>query len=135
MILCHKSNLVYTVVLPQFLIFQQNNSAQTSVLIFFTSRHYYFFDKFKIVEKQLCKLNCFQGKVSHTLKSISYQFKCWSLLLFLSSMFTEIFFENLKKKVVRSSIICNFWNICLTHTSQNVLKSHCNLWLVLVFSY
>ena len=29
-----------------------------SVLIFFTSRHYYFFEKLKIVEKQLCKLNC-----------------------------------------------------------------------------
>ena len=50
-ILYHKSNLVYTVVFPQFLIFQQNNSSQTSVLIFFTSRHYYFFEKLKIVEK------------------------------------------------------------------------------------
>ena len=50
MILYHKSNLVYTVVFPQFLIFQQNNSAQTSVLIFFTSRRYYFFEKLKIVE-------------------------------------------------------------------------------------
>ena len=39
------------VVFPQFLIFQQNNSAQTSVLIFFTSRHYYFIEKLKIVEK------------------------------------------------------------------------------------
>ena len=67
MILYHKSNLVYTVVLPQFLIFQQNNSTQTSVLIFFTPRHYYFFEKLKIVEKQLCKLNSFYGKVSHTL--------------------------------------------------------------------
>ena len=44
-ILYHKSNLVYTVVFPQFLNFQQNNSAQTSVLIFFTSRHYYFSTK------------------------------------------------------------------------------------------
>ena len=34
-----------------------NNSAQTSVLIFFTSQHYYFFEILKIVEKQLCKLN------------------------------------------------------------------------------
>ena len=68
MILYHKSNLVYTVVAPQFLIFQQNNSAQTSVLIFFTSRHYYLFEKLKIVEKQLCKLNFSYGKVSHTLK-------------------------------------------------------------------
>ena len=55
MILYHKRNLVYTVVFPQFLIFQQNNSAQTSVLIFFTSRHYYFVGKLKIVEKQLCQ--------------------------------------------------------------------------------
>ena len=47
----HKSNLVYTIFFPQFLIFLQNNSAQTSVLIFFTSRHYYFFEKLKIVEK------------------------------------------------------------------------------------
>ena len=38
-----------------------------SVLIFFTSRHYYFFEKLKIVEKQLCKLNCSYGKISHTL--------------------------------------------------------------------
>ena len=69
MILYHKSNLVYTIVFPQFLIFQPNNSAQTSMLIFFTSRHYYFFEKLKIMEKQLCKLNCSYGKVSHTLKA------------------------------------------------------------------
>ena len=42
----HKSNLVYTV-FPKFLIFLQNNSAQMSVLIFFKSRHYYFFWKIK----------------------------------------------------------------------------------------
>ena len=70
MILYHKSNLVYTVVFPQFLIFQQNNSVQTSVLIFFTSRKYYFFEKLKILEEQLCELNCSYGKVSHTLKLI-----------------------------------------------------------------
>ena len=64
----YKSNLVYTVVFPQFLIFQQNNSAQALVLIFFTSRHYYFFEKLKIVEKELCELNCSYGKVSHALK-------------------------------------------------------------------
>ena len=51
MILNHKSNLVYTIIFPQFLIFQQNNSAQMSVLIFLMSRHYYFFEKLKIVEK------------------------------------------------------------------------------------
>ena len=38
------------------------------MLIFFKSRHYSFFEKLKIVEKQLCKLNCSDGKVSHTLK-------------------------------------------------------------------
>ena len=75
MILYHKSNLVYTVVFPQFLIFQQNNSAQTSMLIFFTSRHYYVFKKLKIVEKQLGKLNCFNGKVSHTLKILFTEVK------------------------------------------------------------
>ena len=68
MILYHKTKLVYTAVFPQFLIFQQNNSAKTSVLISFTSRLYYFFEKLKIVEKQPCKLNCSYGKVSHTLK-------------------------------------------------------------------
>ena len=66
-ILYHKSNLIYTIVFSKFKIFQQNNSAQTSVLIFFTSRHYYFFEKLKIVEKQLCKLNCSYGKLSHPL--------------------------------------------------------------------
>ena len=65
MILYHKSNLFYTVVFPEFLIFQQNNSTQTSVLIFFTSRQYYFFEKLENVEKQLCKLNCSYGKVYH----------------------------------------------------------------------
>ena len=39
-----------------------------SVLIFFTSRHYYLKKKIKIVEKQLCKQNCSYGKVSHALK-------------------------------------------------------------------
>ena len=66
MILYHKSNLVYTVIFPQFLIFQQNNSAQTYVIIYFTSGPYYFVEKLKIVEKQLCKLNCSYGKLSHT---------------------------------------------------------------------
>ena len=65
----YKSNLVYTVVFPQFLIFQQNNSAQTSVLIFFTSQNYYFVEKLKIVKKQLCKLNYSYGKVLYTLKT------------------------------------------------------------------
>ena len=37
-----------------------------SVLIFFMSQHYYFVGKLKIVEKNLWKINCFYGKVSHT---------------------------------------------------------------------
>ena len=37
------------------------------MLIFFTSRHYYFFETLKIVQKQLGKLNCSYGKVSHAL--------------------------------------------------------------------
>ena len=46
-ILCHKSNLVYTVVFPQFLIFQKNNSRKLTL----TSGHYYFVEKLTIVEK------------------------------------------------------------------------------------
>ena len=42
------------------------------MLIFFTSRHYYFFEKLKIVEKQLCKLSCSYNKVSQTLKAINH---------------------------------------------------------------
>ena len=38
------------------------------MLLFFTSRHYYFFEKLKIVQKNLSKLNCSYGKVLHTLK-------------------------------------------------------------------
>ena len=64
----YKSNLVYADFSPEFLIFQKNNSAQTSVIIFFMSEHYYFFEKLKIVEKSLRKLNCSYGKASHALK-------------------------------------------------------------------
>ena len=49
----YKSNLVYTIFFPQFLIFQQDNSVQTTVLLFFTARLYYFVEKLKIVEKNL----------------------------------------------------------------------------------
>ena len=47
----HKSNLVYTVVFPQFFIFQQNNSAETKRKLTLTSGHYYLVEKLKIVEK------------------------------------------------------------------------------------
>ena len=43
--------------------------------------HYYFFEKLKIVGKQLCKLNCFYGTVSHTLNII---IKSEMVLLFLN---------------------------------------------------
>ena len=65
--------MVYTGFFPQLLIFQQKNSAQTlvsMVSIFFTFQHYYFFEKLKIVEKHLRKLNCSYGKVSHTHKGM-----------------------------------------------------------------
>ena len=70
------------VVFPQFFSFEQNNSVETSMLIFFTSRHYSFFEKLKIVEKQLCKLNCSDGKDSHTLNELQklINFVCFSIL-------------------------------------------------------
>ena len=48
MIFYHKSNLVYTVVIPQFLIFQKNNSAETLRKLTLTSGHYYFVEKLKL---------------------------------------------------------------------------------------
>ena len=38
------------------------------MIIFFTSGHYYFFEKLKIEEKNLRKLNCSYDRVSHALK-------------------------------------------------------------------
>ena len=70
-ILYHKSNLVYTSFFLQCLIFEQNNSAQTSMFRFLISEHYYFFEKLKIVEKNLLKLNCACDKVSHTHKCLN----------------------------------------------------------------
>ena len=67
----YKRYLVYTVVFPQFLIFQKNNNAETKRKLTLMSGHYYFVEKLKIVEEQLeqlCKLNTSYGKVSHTLK-------------------------------------------------------------------
>ena len=71
-ILYHKSNLVFTGFFSTilFLIFQQNNSALTSVFICFTSRHYYFVEKLKVMKKNLYKLNCSDGKGSHALKKL-----------------------------------------------------------------
>ena len=39
------------------------------------SGHYYFVEKLKIEEKQLCKLNCSYGKVSHALNFTDYIFQ------------------------------------------------------------
>ena len=41
------------------------------MFLIFRSVRKNFVEKLKIVEKQLYKLNCFYGKVSHTLKSFS----------------------------------------------------------------
>ena len=38
------------------------------------SQHYYFFEKLKIMEKKLHKLNCSYGKVSDTLKFVETEF-------------------------------------------------------------
>ena len=45
------------------------------MLILFTSRHNYFFQKLKIVERNLRKINYSYGKVSHTLKGILHTLK------------------------------------------------------------
>ena len=68
--LYHKSNLVYTGFFQQLLGFQKNNNAETERKLTLTPGHYYFVEKLKIVEKNLCKLNCSYGKVSHTLKDL-----------------------------------------------------------------
>ena len=62
MVLYHKRSLVYAGFYSQFLIFQTNNSTQTSVFIFSTYGHQYIFTKLKIVGKKLRKLNWFNGK-------------------------------------------------------------------------
>ena len=111
MILYHDSNLVYTVFCPQFLTFQQNNSAQTSVLICFTPRHYYFFEKFKIVENQLCKLNCSYGKVSHALKALS-TFRNTFLSRYWRFDYSIAFFMFIRKTIIpiKKCLIKNLYN-------------------------
>ena len=71
------------------------------MLIFFTSRRYYFVEKIKIVEKQLCKLNSSYGKVSHALKVTikvlwrKVYFGCFSCITGISEKFFKIqFVEN-----------------------------------------
>ena len=60
-----------------------------------TSGHYYFVEKLKIVEKQLCKLNCSHGKVSHALK-IKYfnNIILWidDLIFLIDAKFIGVFF-------------------------------------------
>ena len=105
---CHKSNLVYTVVFPQFLIFLQNNSPQTSVLIFFTSRYYYFFEKLKIVEKQQCKLNCSYGKVSRIQFCIKNYIR---MSLLENSLFIFFTWLWIKKKLKTKVEFAHFGNM------------------------
>ena len=94
---CSYGKVLHTIKNVELL--RQNNSAQTSVLIFFTSRHYYFFEKLKIVEKQLCKLNCSYGKVLHTIKIVELlrqnNSAQTSVLIFFTSRH-YYFFEKLK---------------------------------------
>ena len=60
---------------------KKNNSAETSVLIFLTSGHDIFFEKLKIVEKELRKRNSFYGKVSLTLniESAIFSFRVFNI--------------------------------------------------------
>ena len=87
MILYHKSNLVYTVVFTQFLIFQKNNNAETLRKLTLTSGHYYFVEIFKNVEKQLCQLNCSYGNVSDALNYFEY--KLTHIITWISVAFFE----------------------------------------------
>ena len=48
------------------------------------SGHYYFLEKLKIMEKNLCKLNFFDGKVSHALKIITKIFSKFQKNVFQS---------------------------------------------------
>ena len=97
MILYHKSNLVYIVVFPQFLSFQQNNSAETLMLIFFKSRHYSFFEKLKIVEKKLCfRINYLNHRVRR------------NFILYFHNKFQSVFYLLPKfeqNRTVRSEIM------------------------------
>ena len=88
-ILYHESNLVYAGLFPQFLIFQKNNIAQTFVIIFFISGYYYLIEKLKIVEKNLCELNCSYGIVSHTLNNLFFFYK-----LAIISIYKLLIFHN-----------------------------------------
>ena len=72
------------------------------MLIFFTSWHYYFYEKLKIVEKILCKLNCSYGKVSHTLK------------------------VRLIDCRVTNSFKPTYWQTYALHTKKNVTKQNCS---------
>ena len=72
------------------------------MLIFFTSRHYYFFEKLKIVEKQLCKLNCSYGKVSHAINSTEFFSGCSSKVLKQALKLNECTI-NLKSSIIAFS--------------------------------
>ena len=68
--------------------FQKNNRAQTSVSIFFTFEHYYFFEKLKIMNKNSRKLNCFYVKVSYALKDRRHTEAVLFSLLYTKKIFT-----------------------------------------------
>ena len=68
--LYHQSNLVYTVVFPQFLIFQKKKYCRDEKKINIDVSALLFCSKLKNCGKQLCKLNCSYGKVSHAHKFV-----------------------------------------------------------------
>ena len=69
----NKSSLVSPSFWPQFLIFQKNSCARTSMFLTFRSMHKNFVEKLKIVVKNLEKLNCsYMVKYYVTLKKYEH---------------------------------------------------------------
>ena len=60
------------------------------------SGHYYYVEKLKIVEKQLCKLNCSYGKVSHALKLFCFLSSRAYFMINLHAECNRIFIITLK---------------------------------------
>ena len=75
------------------------------------SGYYYFLEKLKIVEKQLCKLNCSYGKVSHALKKI-YKFSVDHVLI-KRTVFVLIIKNVIKMKKLNFLVkLCDIRNKC-----------------------
>ena len=81
------------------------NSPQKFAIIFFTSGHYYFFEKLKIEEKILLKLNYSYGKVSYALKAFIRNYKNYTKIKTTKLQKLQklkIIFESFKFKTVQA---------------------------------